>query len=476
MFGEFEGSYQDYMLETYGERPETIADQNVVTVDGVDILTTKGASLFADDKEREDHRTAMWEAQEGVRDGQATLTFMLGFAVEERFMRLLAKLQKRAAHAAQTLTVLERKVVDIPSPYLGEETLVVRRIEITLSVPPMVGEKGRVLGIYEAAEKTGHYLKLVDKTANDAVEAMRVHAGECDHCGVNQRRKHTFVCETADGIKMIGASCLKTYLGADPVRMLSFWDDLNNFKGDPGGWRKGEDFVSLDELLRASYRVARKLGGYDKTQSRKHVGLLMFGNVGYGLSDYERKQNQEIIDSYKGFEPEFDREGFTAYIRSLRPGNPFHENIKMVLAQEDWVLTKRMGVIVAAVGLSVSRTLEREEVARKKADKPEAPKFPDAKHLDAAEGQRLDFVGEVVRTHLYTNDFGETTCIVTIRCDDGSAVVNFHTGKNRPEAGKRYAVRATIKRHGANKRSGDPETTITRAVYTPVDPSQGALI
>ncbi|AFU87705.1 hypothetical protein CcrKarma_gp188 [Caulobacter virus Karma] len=473
MFGEFEGSYQDYMLETYGERPETVADQASVLVDGVEVVTARGVSIFEDEQEREAHRTAMWEAQEGVRDGQAVLTFMMGFAVEERFMRLLAKLQKRAAHGAQTLEVLERKVVDIPSPYLSDEAMVVRRIEITLSVPPMVGEKGRVLGIYEAAEKTGHYLKLVDKTANDVVEGMRVHAGECAHCGVNQRRKHTFVCETADGIKMIGASCLKAYMGADPVRMLSFWDDLNNFKGDPGGWRKGEEYVDLGELLRTSYRVARRFGGYSKEESRKHVGLLMFGNRGYGLSDYERKRNQEIIDSYKGFDPEFDREGFTDYIRSLKPGNPFHENIKMVLAQEDFVLVKRIGVIVAAVGLSVGRALEREEDARKKAD---APQRPPAKHLDAAEGQRVDFVGEVVRTNLYTNDFGETTCIVAIRCDDGSAVVNFHTGKYRPEAGKRYAIRATIKRHGANKRSGEPETTINRAVYAPADPSQGALI
>ena len=137
--------------------------------------------------------------------------------------------------------------------------------------------------------------------------------------------------------------------------------------------------------------------------------------------------------------------------------------------EQQWVVKERLNLIVAGVGGWVGKTLETETRKAALAD------LPPAKLLDGKEGQRLDFVGTVLRTTPHMGDFGESL-IVAIVTDDGSRVVNYTTGQSKPVAGERYAIRATIKRHGVNKRDQFPETTVSRATYAPVGPLQPTLI
>lgn len=442
-------------------------------VGGVELSKDRRHSVYLDGADEQTKRLdAFYELTGERRSGQVEHTFVFGYAVEARFDKLLARFTKTCARWGQKIEVLNRTTRDFPSPYVKGETI--RRIEVTISIPPIAGEKGRVLGMFEKAEDgQSFYIQVTDEAYRAEVEALKVRAGECDHCGSNRDRRNTFVCETTDGVKLIGKSCLKDFFGVDPARCLGFWEGRNNFLGDCGGPSR-EEFIGLDELLTVSYRVARKLGGYLKGTSGKHVSLLIWGD----RSTYKetREENKKIIDSYKGFEPEFDKEAFSDYVLGLRRDGGFNDNLRTALAQQDYVSVKRVGLIIAAVGLSVSRLLRLEETAETRQAEAEAQAArPAPKLFDAPEGKRIDFEGEVVRTYVYQSDYG-ATCIVSIRCDDGSALVNFHTGANRPEAGKRYAIRATIKRHGVNKRDNTPETTLSRAVYTPVDTSQGALI
>jgi hypothetical protein len=141
----------------------------------------------------------------------------------------------------------------------------------------------------------------------------------------------------------------------------------------------------------------------------------------------------------------------------------FGQNLQIAFSCE-YAKPKRRNLIVAGVGLYIGRLLKQVREVEDEAGR--AVRRPSCWH--GAEKDRVDFEGEVERCFPLPSDFGPKT-LIAIVTDDGSRCVHISTGEVKPEAGKRYAIRATIKRHGTNRKFGTPETTITRAVYS--DPS-----
>lgn len=384
-----------------------------------------------------------------------------------RFTKRFDRLAKACARHGQVLSILQWKTVDAPHPLFRNRT--VKRNCAVISLPPVVGERGAVIGHFERAEDGKQwYLHIFNEDDTAAVRAFLPRADECDHCGKARRRNQTFVVRTPDGDKLVARQCLLSYCGVDPLAALvvaAAYEASNGESDYDDCWGGGKNLIHVESLVRTAYRVARKLGGYSKDNSAYHVMLVDRGRPQDTDNLYLARKEQEIIDSYKGFDPECDLQALADYVEHAT--GDFGENLRTVFGLE-YAETKRRNLIIAGVGLSVGRVLKREKDAEVKAA------LPTAKLLDAEVGKRVDLVGTVLRTFVTEGEFG-STCIVAIRCADGTNLVNFHTGSNRPEAGKVYAIRATVKKHGSDRRTNEPQTIITRAVYTEA-PAQPALI
>lgn len=416
---------------------------------------------------------AAWEAMqvEAPRTEQIEVQYVVRGNNGGRFVKHFERLAKTCAKHGQVLTLSAPYTVTEPHPFFPGET--VERDAYKVSLPPLAGQKGTVVGHFERAEDGVQFYTSAFREENlEAVRAFHPRAGECDHCGKARLRNQTFVVRTEEGDRLVAKTCLFDYMGLDPKSVLAYAAAYEQLSGDgeydedrPQGGR-GKDFYPVERAILLSYRVARKLGGYSKDKSRLHFNLVDHGKPFNGASDYERREQQAILDSYEGFDPPCDMEALRDYVNGVF--GDFGDKLRLAFSFKE-VEVKRLSLIVAGVGLSVGRVLKLAKEAEEKAS------LPPAKHFDAAEGARIDFTGRVVRTYVIDGAYGPT-CIVTIRCDDGSVLVNFHTGKDRPEADRTYSIRATIKRHGTSKRDGTPETTLSRAVYTPIDAKQGVLV
>lgn len=397
------------------------------------------------------------------------LELVLGEFAAGELLRVTAKYAKIAERHGQTLTAVKTGEVRVPHKTFKDRTVLKHVYLVT--IPPIVGVKGEVVAHFEKAEdNTSQYVHVFKEAFRTEAEARLPRAGECDHCGTRRDRTHSYVCNTPDGIKIVGRSCLIDFLGVDPALALACCEfakaaspgdaDPDDFFG--GSWRA--NYENTDHVVREAYRVGRKNGGYSKDTSDllyREFAVLLWGRRAAGNDE----EYARIKEAYKGFDPEFDVQALADYVEHAN--GDFGSNLRVALSQ-DIVLTKRLRLVLAGVCLFVGRAIKRDVDTVKDAARPAA------KQLEGAVGARVEIVGEVVRTFLREGEFG-ITCIVAIRTADGGAAVNFHTGKDRPEAGKFYAIRGTIKRQGENKRTGEPETTLGRCIYKDA-PAQGSLI
>ena len=322
-----------------------------------------------------------------------------------------------------------------------------------VTVPPLVGVKGRILAHFERGEGgKGQYVHCFDEERRAEAETFLPRAGQCDHCGKRRVRNHSYVCEVEGRVLMVGSACLLDFLGIDPAWALACCEWFEAKRGDadydddrPHG---SKTRVDTAELVETCYRVARKHGGYSR-----EIGDVMHTEVGCLMFPGPDKTTAEVKAKYKDFHPVFDRDEFARYIE--KASGDFGANLRMAVMQ-DWVETKRIRLVLAGVGLFVGRAMKREEDAKKP--------VVITREFEGDKGQRIDFEAEIIRTYVRDGAYGET-CIITLRTDDGRQAVNFHTGRDRPEAGKRYQVRGTVKRHQAAFKGQGRETIFARCTY-----------
>lgn len=382
--------------------------------------------------------------------------------------RRIDKWSAMAKRHGQVLDVVGRRAFTRPHWLLGP-TYPIAYVTLSVTVPPFVGERGQVLAHYERSEDgLKFYAHVFAEDRKADIDACLPRLGTCDHCNTSRMRNNLYICQTADGVKVIGSDCVKDYLGIDPKWLIQGAGALKELSRDwdaedeQFAWPKSGSRVLLSTVFLNAYKVAKFHHGYShsvRETVRREASVLCFGGNG--------EEDRKILATYREFvceEP--DLESFVAYLKDVR--SDFGENLRTAMEQQ-WVVKERLNLIVAGVGGWVGKTLETETRKAALAD------LPPAKLLDGKEGQRLDFVGTVLRTTPHMGDFGESL-IVAIVTDDGSRVVNYTTGQSKPVAGERYAIRATIKRHGVNKRDQFPETTVSRATYAPVGPLQPTLI
>ncbi|AFU88103.1 hypothetical protein CcrColossus_gp233 [Caulobacter phage CcrColossus] len=426
-----------------------------------------------------------------LESGRQVYTILCDDGQEEEIKALILKLNKKLKKWDQTINILaEDEVIKehwLRGHHVGAEVTdaerssdqkmkfdyninsiayrgKVRQVLLTIDSPAVAGKKTKVIGSFELAEDGVEVYRHALNGASQAdIEPFISRWRDCDHCGYVRNRRASFVCEDAEGNRsIIGRQCSRDFLGLDAAELLAreaIRKVLSN------GGEEDEDrvggggpvYIHVETLVQRAYLVAKRMGGYSKDQRDTFLDHLaaLEGARDYGRSDHYATLRAEYKEWVAKAKPEpLNFMKFADYVFSA--SGDFGHNLQIAFSLE-WAKQKRRTLLAAGVGLYIGRLLKLEK------EKAAQDRLP-AKHLDAVEGKRVDFNGTVERTIPLSSDYGLKT-LVSIVCPDGSRCVHFCTSHVVPEAGKTYAIRATVKEHKTNKRFGTPETVISRAIY-----------
>lgn len=370
-------------------------------------------------------------------------------------LKRVEKFQKIAKRHGQEVSAKKVGEVMVPHPVFGKKRPQ-RREVWSVVVPPMVGVKGRIVGHFEKAESgSDQYVHVFAEAERAACEALLPRAGQCDHCHKQRARVKSFVVEHEGEVKLVGSNCLMDFLGIDPGWALAaaeWFREAELNEREEGGWGRSSKYRDLMPLVLGAYKVAKKHGGYpqgeDRYWFREHAQIVAFGP--------RSAEQREIAKQYAGFEPEpLDVQALADYVEQAK--GDFGRNLQLAMEQEV-IHVKRFALVIAGVAMWVGRSLKRKDEAAK------AERAPPPKAFAEAPGKRVDFEAEVIRAIPRQGEWG-SSLIIALRCADGRQAVNFHSGVNRPEAGKRYKVRASIKRHQPAFKNYGEESVLSRAVY-----------
>jgi hypothetical protein len=429
-----------------------------------------------------------------LENGRQVYTILCDDGQEVELKALIAKLNKKLAKWGQTIEITAEEEVfkqhwllkgawlasaqevnDSPEVIArreqrGDRRETVRQVRLTIESPAVAGKKAKLIGAFELAEDGESVYRHALNGATEAdIEPFLARWQDCDHCGFKRDRRASFVCEAEDGQRVvIGRQCSRDFLGLDAAELLAREAIRKSLSAggeeeeSTGGW--GSHYIHVPSLVLKAYLVAKRLGGYSRDTSdvfKDHVAALE-GAKDYGRSTHYRDLRRDYEAWLEKVKPEpMNFAEFADYVYGTT--GDFGQNLQIAFSCE-YAKPKRRNLILAGVGLYIGRLLKQVREVEDDARKGRPP----AKLLAGAEKDRVDFEGEVERCFPLPSDFGPKT-LIAIVADDGSRCVHISTSEVKPEAGRRYAIRATIKRHGTNRKFGTPETTITRAVYS--DPS-----
>lgn len=288
----------------------------------------------------------------------------------------------------------------------------------------------------------------------------------CDHCGLDRRRKDTFVVYNAETgeTKQVGRQCIKDFLGFnDPERVAKFaeylrdrldsfgsddYDDEDGWSGPRGeqGWETDWFLANVEQMIRNHGWISKGSAGWDQepTSSEAFYNMVNYGEYG----KYDRKPLFEEVeqDSIDFAKPvlEWARGEFT------KDGNEFEHNMAVAL-KSDYVTRRTKGLVAYAVQ------------AYRKHLSIEAEKKAAANDLNehvGTVGQRQTFESLTVTDERYIEGNYGTTTLYTLKDTEGRTYKWF-ASNDILTVGDTYNLTATIKKHDEFR--GVNQTVLTRA-------------
>ena len=397
------------------------------------------------------------ESVSEIVDGRQQFVIVCDSGFEDDVLAMVTKMNKKLKKWGSEIRVVETGERFIEKRNWWTNKMVqVRYGLVTIDAPAVAGTHAKLIGSFERAEAEGEvYCHALNDTPEEVVAAYKHRWDECDHCKTKRARNQSFLCETAEGeIVLIGRQCSQAYLGLHPAEILAREGIRKLLSGCSNCDEDGEwlGFITryrdMEDLVQKCYLVAKRFGGYSRElrlEMMDHIAALDGGRF-KGAVEIRKWYEEHPVD-----EP-LDYLALANYVENMR--GDYGANLRIALLSER-VRPKRLALILSGIGLYVGKA------AKLKAEQQPAKK--PRKLLPGDAKQRVDFTGTIVRTAPYNGFYGPGLAI-TIEGDDGSNCVHFSTKDENPEAGKRYAIRATIKEQDPDK----VQTVLTRAEYTPL--------
>ncbi|USN14097.1 hypothetical protein KABACHOK_02610 [Brevundimonas phage vB_BpoS-Kabachok] len=412
---------------------------------------------------------------EGAPDGRQRFVLTCDDGAEADVVKAVAKLDKRMKRYNQTVDIVHTEETFVENRFRRDRLgrpLMIRQVLITIEAPAVAGENAKLIGAFEMAEDNVQVYRHAFNGADPAdLEPFLPRWRDCDHCGHKRDRRASFLVETTDGRRLvIGRQCSRDFLGLEANDILAreaVRSSLVGDRDDSDAWGGAHaTHFWVEGLVRDVYQAAVRYGGYgrDIREALRDDVLALRGAIDPNPR-YDRRF-KEARDWHKAnpLKEPLDLLALVDYVE--KASGDFGDNLRIALSCE-YARNKRYNIILAGVAMFVGRSLKRLE------DAAIAQARPEPKHLKGDEGGRYAFTGRIERCIVIPSQFGPKT-VVAILGDDGSRCVHFATGEQRPQAGKHYRIKATIKKHTLSKMDGKPETVLTRAVYDEFQP--GSLI
>lgn len=313
---------------------------------------------------------------------------------------------------------------------------------------------------------------VIRSFASEVPAMYRTRGPACDHCKADRRRGETYVVRHDDGRTMqVGSTCIADFLGIkDATKIAAAAEILATaceLAGDDegGGMGGGGAYAValVEDYLPMVAWCVRELGWISRTKARESVTpvcatadqamTFLFSSRARELAKVELTQedNDLAAAAAKWAEDLTDAQV---------DGDDYKHNLRVV-ARAGYVKGKLAG-IAASMIVAYQRALGIERRRAERAARPpsEYVGTPGGRvTIDAT----LDFVTGK------ESDYGYTTICKFITAA-GEVLTWFASGADvlrRDDVGKRYVVRATVKKH--DEYNGSKQTVITRAVVTDFD-------
>lgn len=284
----------------------------------------------------------------------------------------------------------------------------------------------------------------------------RTCAPTCEHCGINRRRKYSFLLHGEQGFKMVGTGCVANYTGAlDPHYFARLAECMNSlqeslesslFTDGLGGGRlvaSPADYLAFVYAeIAANGWISRKDAERDYTQATADAAWQAF--FGKGNEKYHAKPTSEHFAKAAAA---------LAWLNEQVATAPKISDFMLDLharARLQYIEQKHIG-FVAAIAPAYTRFLDEKAAAQ-------APKG-ESKHVGKIK-ERLTLNLTCTAQSYIQGQFGVTTLLKFVD-QEGNVVTWFASGEHEYERGKAYTLTATVKDHTLY--NGVAETQITRA-------------
>jgi hypothetical protein len=316
---------------------------------------------------------------------------------------------------------------------------------------------------------------------------------DCDYCHTKRDRLNTFVLMKTDTkeFKKVGRSCLKNFLPSqNPQTILEYaailsrilnslvggedmdYDDRDARGG--GGWEKYYDAAEYMKFVCLAYYIngERFISG---KVAREHEGMVSTGNFALALMNFDREDNefkQKYTNAYKSnmqkadalakkIEEWKDIKDWDAEMEKNPDMATYFHNLK-VISNSDVVQYKNAGYHASLLGvyLREKEWSDKQAVAKEKAK---------TKSYIGKVGEKISFVGKLKKYTTWPSNWGEVYMYVFLEDNTENEVVYFSSRDLGIEEGKRYRVKATVKKQELSKYTQTPQTIITRGKVEPVE-------
>jgi len=295
----------------------------------------------------------------------------------------------------------------------------------------------------------------------DLSEYRTADPSNCDHCGLDRRRRDTFVVynsETGE-TKQVGRQCIKDFLGFNDAlavakqleRIHEFVGSLSDEEYESNGMR-GPAMESLAGYLTHVAAMIRLYGWVSKAQSdedhpatsgRAFSNMLDYGKTWQGEKIYDEVTDEDQATALAAIE--FNKTNW-----NRESSKDFEYNMSLAFARDFFNVRLKGFVAYGAQAFLKDQTLriERENAAKNPSE----------------------WQGEIKKREVFNNltvssvipidsDFG-TTYLYTMLDGQGNIFKWFSSG-DVLDVGTTYDLKATVKKHDEWK--GQKQTVITRA-------------
>lgn len=277
------------------------------------------------------------------------------------------------------------------------------------------------------------------------------HDATCAHCNKIRRRKETFVLLHDDGHHThVGRQCLKDFLGHDPRRVASFLTSLMRFTDELDedewrGYRGGREEIMHDHItvLQTTAAVIKDCGWVPRSSASAEEGrpataglvieaLFPPKTTSSGYTQWKKwKDGLNITDESNRKEAEGARD----WLKTQKDDNEYMHNLHMIDKAEG-VPVKLFGYWCSLVA-AYQRAQER--LRLNKAAKKLNEHFGEIK-------KRIELDVKVISIR-YTDGYYGTVGIVRMLDEKGRTAIWFANTDVKMEAGKKYRIKGTVKKH-----------------------------